>query len=286
MSDHYAGFVLDIDGVVVRGGRPLPGAPAAVESLRSLGKVVFLTNNSTRPARVVAEHLTELGVSAAESEIVTSSWIAGTYLLGRDGPSRVLVIGEAGLETELVRIGHRLADPEEAEWVVVGMDRWITYDRLASALRALQNGASLLATNTDPTFPGQHGELPGAGAMVGALRGMGYPPTIVVGKPERIAFDLALARLKMARSDVLVIGDRLETDIRGAANAKMDSALVLTGVTSEAMLPGSDVRPTWVYSSLERLAIDQRSSVGDEPEPIRGGDRSFPPVGKDQNAGK
>ena len=252
----YRGFVLDMDGVIVRGGRAVPGAAAAIRRLRSLGELVFLTNNSTRAPKEVAVRLTGLGIQVREEEILTSSWIAATLLQRFAGSVSVFVLGEPGLEAELVRLGHRLADPDEAEWVVVGMDRGITYDRLASALKALGNGASLLATNTDPTFPGDGGESPGAGAMVGALRGMGYVPDAVAGKPERVAFDLALDRLGMERSDVLAVGDRLETDIVGAANADMDSALVLTGVTSEAMLERAEVHPTWVCASLEALAVD------------------------------
>lgn len=262
MLDRYAGFVLDIDGVVVRGGEALPGAASAIARLRSVGKIVFLTNNSTRPAGVVAERLRRLGVDVREEEIVTSSWIAGTLLYRLAGSAAVLVVGEPGLGAELIRTGHRLSNSSDAEWVVVGMDRELTYDCLASALRALRNGASLLATNMDPTFPGERGELPGAGAMVGALRGMGYEPRAVAGKPERIALDHALERLEVPRSDVLVIGDRLETDILGATNAEMDSALVLTGVTSEEMLAGGDVHPTWVCASLEALSMDRVRSIG------------------------
>ncbi|MBN1858390.1 HAD-IIA family hydrolase [Candidatus Bipolaricaulota bacterium] len=273
MIERYRGFVLDIDGVIVRGGRLLPGALAATRRLRSLGKLVFLTNNSTKPAKAVAGRLTELGIPVLEEEVVTSSWIAGTYLHSCGGPSAVWVIGEPGLEEELTRIGHHLADPDEAEWVVAGMDRGISYDRLTSALRALRNGALLLATNTDPTFPGEHGESPGAGATIGALAGMGYRPNRIAGKPERMAFDLALERLGMKRSEVLVIGDRLETDIRGAANAEMDSSLVLTGVTTTAMLSETSVRPTWVCSSLETLSMDQARSGALEREDVRGDKR-------------
>ena len=252
----YRGFVLDMDGVVVRGGRIVAGAAAAIRRLRALGDLVFLTNNSTRPANEVAARLTGLGIPVREEEIVTSSWIAGTLLQRLAGSVDLFVLGEPGLEAELVRLGHRLTDPDQAEWVVVGMDRGVTYDRLASALRALENGASLLATNTDPTFPGSGGASPGAGAMVGALQGMGYGPDAVAGKPERAAFDLALDRLGIGRHHVLAVGDRLETDILGAANAEMDSALVLTGVTSVAMLEHARVRPTWVCRSLETLAGD------------------------------
>ncbi len=262
----YQGFVLDIDGVVVRGGRLLPGAPEAIARLRALGRIAFLTNNSTRPASEVAQRLTTLGVEVTEDEILTSSWIAGTLLRRLDGQAAVFVLGEAGLEVELTRAGHRLTDPDEAKWVVAGMDRGITYDRLASALKALRNGASFLATNTDPTFPSEQGESPGAGATIGALGGMGFMPDRIAGKPERIAFDLALERLGVPRSDVLVIGDRLETDILGAENAEIDSALVLSGVTSEETLGRATVHPTWVYPSLEALTIDidrERSAACD-----------------------
>jgi HAD superfamily hydrolase (TIGR01450 family) len=150
--------------------------------------------------------------------------------------------------------GHRLAArPEDATWVVAGIDRDVTYAKLAQALRALVGGARILATNEDATFPTADGLVPGAGAIVGALRGMGFAAQHVVGKPSPVAFEVALDLLGLPANRVLMIGDRLDTDIAGAQAAGLDSALVLSGVDSLRDIARSGVHPTWIAASFADL---------------------------------
>jgi len=252
--ERYRTFLLDIDGVLVRGPVPIDGAAAALKALRERGRCAFLTNNSSRSRRGLVARLASLGVQADERDVVPSSYIAATHLAAQ-GSVSFWLIGEDGLDEELRLAGHRRCErPEQAEWVVVGIDRAIDYAAIADALRALRAGARLLATNHDPTFPGPDGPLPGAGALVGALEGMGFPAEVIVGKPSPIAFRVALDRLGVDPSSALMIGDRLETDILGATDAGLDSALVLTGVTSREDLARSAIRPTWIAETLDALA--------------------------------
>lgn len=253
----YRLFLLDIDGVLVRGGHVIPGAPEAVQRLQEIGRTLFLTNNSTRSRRQVAERLSAIGFPIDADMIMTSAYLAGRYLADRYGIVRVWPLGEEGLETELMTTGHTIAPPERAQWIVAGMDRQLSYDKLAQALRALMSGASLLATNSDPTFPTPEGVEPGAGAVIGALAGMGYAPEAVVGKPARFGFEMALRMTGIAPDDALMVGDRLETDILGAEQAGIDSALVLTGVTSQEAGPLYEPRPQMVARSLYELASGQ-----------------------------
>jgi 4-nitrophenyl phosphatase len=256
MIKRYRAFLLDIDGVFVRGGEPLPGAAPALAQLREHGRVLLLTNNSTKSRAGTAERLREAGIPVEPEEVLPSSYVAAQYLRRRFGSTRFWYIGEAGIREEMELAGHILVSPKEAEWIVVGMDRALTYEKLAAALRALLRGARLLATNEDPTFPTPEGLVPGAGAVVGALRGMGFPPEIVVGKPAPIAFHVALELLNLRPAEILMIGDRLDTDIAGALALGMDTALVLSGVTQPDDLKETEVHPTYVAQDLAALVRD------------------------------
>ncbi len=246
-------FIVDVDGVLVKGGEPLPGAREALFRLKELGRVVILTNNSTRSRASTAAALRDLGFPISPDEVVTSSYIAARWLSERTGSCRVFVIGEEGLHEELELAGHAVVPPEDAEWVVAGMDRKLTYGKLADALRALLSGARFLATNRDGTFPTPEGLLPGAGAVVGAIEGMGFPPEAVVGKPSPTAFETALEVAGASPGEALMIGDRWETDIRGAKGAGLSTALVLSGVTSGEDLPRLDPGPDIVAEDIGDL---------------------------------
>ncbi len=249
----FKAFIVDVDGVLIKGGEPIPGAQEAITQLKELGRVVILTNNSTRSRSRTAQILQALGFPIDPEEVVTSSFIAAQWLHDNTGPSRVWTIGEEGLSEELQLANHRLVSPREAEWVVVGMDRSLTYAKLADALRALLSGARLLATNRDGTFPTPQGLLPGAGAVVGAIEGMGFRPEAVVGKPSPIAFETALKVAGVSPQDAIMIGDRWETDIRGALAAGLATALVLTGVTHEEDLQDRERKPDLIARDIAEL---------------------------------
>ena len=254
----YGAFLVDVDGVLTRGNDALPGATAAFTALRTWGRALVLTNNSTRSRSELAEHLGGLGFAVSPDDILGSAFLAARYLARHYGPIDVWVLGEDGVRDEMSLVGHRLAArPEDATWVVVGMDRGVTYDKLTQALRALAGGARILATNEDATFPTADGLVPGAGAIVGALRGMGFAVEHVVGKPSPAAFEFALDVLGLPANRVLMIGDRLDTDIAGAQAAGLDSALVLSGVDSLRDIARSGVHPTWIAASFADLCADR-----------------------------
>jgi len=268
MSDRFLGtydaYLLDVDGVLVRDAEPIGGAAAALARLNGAGRVLLLTNNSTRSREQHAKQLVGLGLSVRADDVLPSSYLAAQYLLKTEGTISVWPIGEEGLRDELLAAGHRLVDrPEEADAVVVGMDRRITYDALVSAHRALRSGARFIATNEDGTFPVPGGLLPGAGAMVGALRGMGFTPDVVIGKPSPIAFRMALRRLNAAPERVVMIGDRLETDILGGRDAGLDTAFVLSGISTRGEMDDLGIRPTWIADDL--AALVRGDAIGPAP---------------------
>jgi len=247
----YDAYLVDVDGVLLRGSEPIAGSIDALTRLAETGRVLLLTNNSTRSRGQHADRLAQLGFRIPPEWILPTSYLAARYLLDRFGPMSTWVLGEAGLRQELVDAGHALAEqPEEAGALVVGMDRQLDYDRLTAAYRALAAGARLVATNEDGTYPVPGGFHPGAGAMVGALRGMGFTPDAIIGKPSRIAYEMALHTLDLPPERVVMIGDRLETDILGGRHAGLDTALVLSGVASSEDLQTTAERPTWIFDNL------------------------------------
>ncbi len=252
--NHYQVFFVDMDGVVVISDQPVPGSLDAMQQLKSLGKVYILSNNSTKTRKSFSDNMTELGLDFPSERVVNSAYVLARYLKERIGPVKVFTVGESGLDEELEQIGHSIVKPAESKILAVGMDRNLTYEKLDRALTGLNGGATFFATNSDSTFPTPDGESPGAGASVGAIRGMGYEPERIVGKPSKVAANIAMEVAGVSEpSECLVLGDRLETDILLAERAGMDSALVLSGVETEESLEKSDLKPTYVFRELPEI---------------------------------
>ncbi|MBC7092676.1 HAD-IIA family hydrolase [Candidatus Bipolaricaulota bacterium] len=255
--DRYSAFLLDVDGVLVHGCEPIPGAAEALARLRERGRVVLLTNNATRSRKEMAARLRDVGFPVTADEVVPSAYVAARHLREKYGPVRFWCLGEQGLVEEMTLAGHIPVPPEQAQWIVVGMDRTLTYDKLNQALQGLLAGARFLATNRDATYPTEHGLVPGAGAVVGALVGMGFEPEEVLGKPSAISYRVALEVVGAPVERALMIGDRLETDILGAQHLGMDTALVLSGVSAREDIARQRIRPTWIAASLAALAAGE-----------------------------
>jgi len=262
----YGAFFIDVDGVLVHDNHPIEGAAEAFRTLQSAGQVLILTNNSTRSRQQHAERLSSLGFSVQSGDVVCSSFVVAEYLREAHGEVTVWPLGEIGLTDELLASGHRLAaEPEQAQWVVAGMDRAIDYAKLADGLRALNAGARLAATNLDRTYPTPEGPMPGAGAIVGALRGMGFDPEVNVGKPEKASYDIAIDMTQAEATRVLMIGDRLGTDILGGNQSGLDTLLVLTGISLQSEIEESGTHPTWIADSLTAV-VTGHVLAGNRPE--------------------
>jgi HAD superfamily hydrolase (TIGR01457 family) len=252
IADAYDAFLLDLDGVLYRGDRPIANAPEAVRALRALGKrLAFVTNNSSRTPESIVAHLASVGVEAEPAEVETSALTTATMLRERSVQTAA-VIGEEGLRTALASAGIEIVPADAAPGAVaVGWDRRLTYDDLRDASLAVQRGATLFATNDDVSYPAPDGYTwPGAGAILAALEAATGVDAVVFGKPNAPILRAALERAGGGRP--LVVGDRLETDIDGAANAGWDSALVLTGISTRAAAVAPH-EPTYVLDDLSGL---------------------------------
>jgi len=230
-------FVFDGDGVLWRGNSPITGVKETLSRLRAEGRrVTLLTNNSTRSRSQFAQKACELlQYSIEEEAIVNSSYAAARFLRQRfSSRSLVLPLGEEGLSMELECAGFKVIQSVkegQPTAVVVGMDRYITYDKIRQALRGIISGALFVATNPDPTFPTEDGFDPGAGASVGAVSGAcGKAPDIIIGKPNPLILTQSLDEWGVKPRDAVMIGDRLSTDILCAQRAGVFSVLVRTGV--------------------------------------------------------
>lgn len=258
MAGRYDCVLFDLDGVLYRGGEAVTGAPETLEALRRSGtRIAFVTNNSSRTPEQVAAKLTGLGIPAEPSEVVTSALAAADLLASRGGGS-AYVIGGGGVRRALADAGLRVlgGEPERADLVVVGIDEDLTYAKLRTACRLIRAGARFVATNVDPTYPVEGGDLwPGAGAIVAAVAAATGVEAEVVGKPFPPLFRSALRRA--GGGAPLVVGDRLDTDIEGAAALGWDTMLVLTGVTTEEELARSPVRPTYVVEDPRALLEEE-----------------------------
>lgn len=247
----YEGFLLDLDGTIYRGNEPIPEAVAFMARLRKRNiPYLFLTNNSSTSPGNVASRLCGMGIPAKREEVYTTSMASATFLQDQlPSGAKIYVIGEQGLLQELEQAGYRLtADQPDA--VVVGIDRGFTYEKLAIAAKAIRQGARFLATNNDAALPTEHGLTPGNGSLVAAVAVASGTQPVVVGKPEPLIIDYALRQLGLAKSETLLIGDNLHTDILAGCNSGVDSLLVYTGYSTAADVERYQIRPTYAAASL------------------------------------
>jgi HAD superfamily hydrolase (TIGR01450 family) len=255
----YAGYVLDLDGTVYLGDEPLPGAADALETLRSAGsKLVFLSNKPLERPTAYAAKLRSMGVPVRDDEVVSSIDALIRYLAEHPPGAAILTISEPLIDEMLREAGHEVTlDPAVADLVVVSWDRTFTYDKLERAFRAVRRGARIVATNPDPWCPTPDGGLPDCAAMLAALEvSSGGRAEAIVGKPSPHMARVALDRLGLAANQVVMVGDRLLTDVAMARDAGMVSALVLTGATSPADVEAASVRPDLVLEYLGQLIPD------------------------------
>ncbi len=262
-------LILDMDGVLWRGGEPLGDLPELFARLRALGiSFVFVTNNATRTVEDYVERLRRFGVEVEPWQVLNSA-LAAAEALRQEFPhgAEVYVFGEKGLKQTLAEAGFRIANPWDddqegkadaskqilargVDAVVAALNRHCNYYSLETAALLIRRGALFIATNPDRTFPIPEGKAPGAGALVAALEAATDVQARVVGKPQPFLFQLALRRLGSRPDETLVVGDRLETDIAGGQAANCRTALVLSGVTTKEQAMAWEPSPDLIAPDL------------------------------------
>ncbi len=257
LVERYDAGLLDLDGVVYIGPHAVPHAAESLTAARARGmRLAFVTNNASRTPKAVAEHLTDLGVTADASEVATSAQAAARLVAGLVAPgSAVLVVGGDALEDALLERGLRpvRSADDGPSAVVQGYHPAVDWRALAEGTFAVRAGLPWVASNTDLTIPTPRGIGPGNGTLVNVIRLASGAEPLVAGKPELALHRESIDRVAAQRP--LIVGDRLDTDIEGAVRAGTDSLLVLTGVTGAADLLAAPPtrRPTYLAADLRGL---------------------------------
>jgi 4-nitrophenyl phosphatase len=249
------GLIIDMDGVLWRGSEPMPGLDSFFDTLRDCAMpFVLATNNSTSSVEQYVDKLAGFGLQVPAERIVTSAYATADYLLGQAEPGApVYMVGEEGLRAALKSRGFRLT-AEGAQFVVAGLDRGLTYEKVAIAMRLIENGARFIGTNADRTLPTPDGLRPGAGTVLAAIATASGVEPFVVGKPEPLMIQQALRILGTAAQHTAMVGDRLETDILAGKKAGIRTILVLTGVARREDLADSEIQPDWVLDDIRALS--------------------------------
>jgi len=247
--DFFETFLFDGDGVLYKEEEAIFGAVETLNFLKEHGKKIFiLTNNSTKTRTEFRNKLKKLGINISEDRILTSAYLTAKVIASEKPQAKIYVIGEEGLKDELKSQGlivvnnwEEKNDEEifdtnfnEIEYVVTGMDRKLTYVKLARAMNILQNKeVRFVGTNADITFPTPKGYIPGGGAMISILEQLSKRKIDrIIGKPQSLMFEIAKQLSQSSKNKIVMFGDRLETDILGANKVGIRSCVVLTGVTS------------------------------------------------------
>ncbi len=240
---HIKLAIFDLDGVVYRGQKLIPNVDKIIQELKDLSlRVIYNSNNSTATRQMYVEKLRNFGIQSEINDFYTSASITATEITNIKKNSNIFVIGEKGLRDELKVLGHKIIiNPKsfnDIDFVIVGLDREFSYQKLAIAQKCILEGqAQFYATNTDSTLPAASGLLPGAGTMVNALKTCtSKQPIKIFGKPEPFGINLILKDMNIPAKNTCIFGDRLSTDIAAGNRAGIMTIAVLTGVTSEDMI--------------------------------------------------
>lgn len=252
MTKAYQGYLIDLDGTMYQGDEAIPFASDFVKALQEKQlPYVFVTNNSSKTQQDVAMKLKKLDIPAEPKQIVTTSLATASYITENYGQSRCYVIGEEGIHKALQEEGHTITETENCDVVVIGIDRNITYEKLAKASIAVRNGATFISTNGDKAIPNERGLLPGNGSLTAVISICTGVDPVFIGKPEAVIMKEALHVLGLKADEALMVGDNYATDIQAGIQAGIDTLMVFTGVTPFLEYEQLPVKPTHYVHNLK-----------------------------------
>ena len=247
-------FLIDMDGTLYLGNELIDGASAFIDSLiQAKKRYVFLTNNSSKNANEYVQKMKHLGIPCSIENVFTSGMAMGLYLKEHYPHKKVYLLGTQALAIELQSYGVVL-DDQTPDIVIVGFDRELTFEKLEKACHFLDHGALFLATNVDVVCPIEGGRyVPDCGSICQMLtNATGKVPTYI-GKPEKRIVDIIAKEHRVALDEMVIIGDRIYTDVKTGVDANIKSILVMSGETTQSILDQSSIRPTYVVPSVKTL---------------------------------
>jgi NagD protein len=249
-------YLIDMDGVIVRGSELIPGADAFLDRLHQRQiKFLILTNNPLYTPRDLLHRLQRIGVNVTADHIYTSALATAQFLKKQMPDGTAFVIGESGLTQALHEAGYVLTD-RDPDYVVVGETTALNYERLTQAVRLVSQGARFIATNPDPSGPGDGGLVPACGAITAFIQAATGVEPYFVGKPNALMMRTALRYLNEHSENAIMVGDRMDTDIRVGTEAGLETVLVLTGVSTREMVEKFPYRPTRIVESVAELETE------------------------------
>ncbi|AZV62265.1 TIGR01457 family HAD-type hydrolase [Peribacillus frigoritolerans] len=247
----YKGYLIDLDGTMYRGTEQIAEAAGFINDLRKRDiPYLFVTNNSSRTPAQVADKLRSIGISTEDDQVFTTSMATANYIAEQKKGASVYVVGEEGIIEALKEKGMKLVE-EHPDYLVMGIDRGINYEKLSKACLAVRNGAVFISTNGDIAIPTEQGLLPGNGALTSVVSVSTQVQPIFIGKPESVIVEQALRVLGVPKEETIMVGDNYDTDILAGINAGIDTLLVHTGVTTKERLKQYKEQPTHVVDTLD-----------------------------------
>jgi NagD protein len=251
------GYICDMDGVIYHGNRLLPGVKEFVDWLyREEKQFLFLTNSSGYSPKELQLKLQRMGLDVDESHFYTSALATAKFLSRQNPGCSVFVIGEPGLYNALYDVGITINNLNP-DYVVVGEGRNYNYDTICQAVRLVLGGAKLIGTNTDITGPSEQGIIPACRALIAPIEAATNRTAYYVGKPNPLMMRTGLQILGVHSEDAAIIGDRMDTDIIAGIESGLDTALVLSGVTSRQSMEQYPYRPRLVLNGVGDISSNE-----------------------------
>ena len=251
----YQGYLIDLDGTMYRGTEKIEEAADFIQRLNKKGiPYLFVTNNSSRTPEQVAKKLNDFDIPTTPDQVFTTSMATAQYIYDLKPKASIYVIGEEGIKDALQKKGFQFKN-EQPDFVVVGIDREINYEKLALACLAVRSGATFISTNADIALPTERGFLPGNGSITSVITVSTQTEPVFIGKPEPIIMEQALAFLGTKKEETIMVGDFYDTDIMAGIRSGMDTLLVHTGVTTKEQLKEKEIQPTYSLTSLSEWNI-------------------------------
>ena len=253
----YKAYLIDLDGTMYKGTDEIDGASQFIDYLNEHQiPHLYVTNNSTKTPDQVADKLHEMNIDATPDEIVTSALATADYISEQSPGASVYMLGGEGLHSALTEAGLVLKTDENVDYVVIGLDENVTYEKLAIATLAVRKGATFISTNPDVSIPKERGFLPGNGAITSVVSvSTGVQPQFI-GKPETIIMNKSLELLQLNKEEVAMVGDLYDTDIMSGINVGIDTIHVQTGVTTLEEIQTKDIPPTYSFKDLNETIVE------------------------------
>jgi NagD protein len=248
-----AGFIIDMDGVIYHGNKLLPGVVEFLSWLENSGKkYLFLTNASQRTPKELHEKLNRLGINVSEEHFYTSALATASFLASQKPNGSAFIIGDAGLIHAMYSAGYT-TNNVNPDYVVVGDTSSYNFEKIEMAVNLVLQGARLIGTNPDISGPVENGITPSVKALIAPIEIASGKKAYFVGKPNPLMMRIALRKLGVKREDAIVIGDRMDTDIRCGLESEIDTLLVLSGITTTEEIHRFPYRPQYILDGVVNL---------------------------------